>query len=345
MSMQAPRASVLAVALMLAAGCAAGRRGGAGVPDAAGTWEGISRVVLPGGGGPGDTRIERHAWQLAQDGRAVSGYYVVELTMISGDGRPFLCSRTPKFSTLLRFEVRGVVDKGELVLHETGAPRARGTCKPGLHNPERFSGRIAGNVLTVRGAGRQQTLYRRPPDERLSASLAQMSFDEPAAEPGVFPALTQVGVLAGGERRTARLEVTPAKINGYWVWENETRLPNGDLKIEREEWHLQQEGEAVGGFYDRAIEQRSTDGQVYRCNGALDFRVVTRYQVAGLVQGERFVVQEKEFEVLEGGPCDDGRRRLDVYEGEARPGELHLLWGVGRQVLRRSEPELPTQRF
>ena len=54
---------------------------------------------------------------------------------------------------------------------------------------------------------------------------------------------------------------------------------------------------------------------------------------------------ERGFEILEGSPCDDGRRRLDAYQGQAVPGEIRLLWGVGTQILKRSRPNVPTQRF
>src|SRR5262245_11113913 len=88
----------------------------------AGVWEGMSRSLVSEGMGTGDTRIERQAWRLTQNEGTIAGYYVLELTMISGDGRPYLCSREPRFSTLLRFEVRGHIDavKGAIELDEVG---------------------------------------------------------------------------------------------------------------------------------------------------------------------------------------------------------------------------------
>jgi hypothetical protein len=90
-----------------------------------------------------------------------------------------------------------------------------------------------------------------------------------------------------------------------------------DEKVEREEWHLVQEGNTITGYYDRAVHQISTGGHAYRCSAALDFGVTARYQITGEVRGSRVLLQVRNFEILEGSPCDDGRR-LDAYRGQAR---------------------------
>ena len=46
--------------------------------------------------GAGDTRIEKQEWHLTQAGGAISGYYIAALTFVSGDGRPYVCSRQPR---------------------------------------------------------------------------------------------------------------------------------------------------------------------------------------------------------------------------------------------------------
>src|SRR5262245_60138614 len=122
-------------------GCASlkardGQRGRA--VTVAGVWEGVSQSTLEDGAGAGDTRIERQAWRLDQKGDSVSGFYVVELTMISGDGRPYLCSREPRFSTLLRFDVRGKVAGSGVELEEVGDVKAKGPCRPTFRTPSRF---------------------------------------------------------------------------------------------------------------------------------------------------------------------------------------------------------------
>ncbi len=306
----------------------------------AGIWEGFFRSTLDDGTGAGDTRIERQAWRLTQTGGAIAGFYVVELTMISGDGRAYMCSREPRFSTLLRFEVRGRVDKDQIELQEIGEAKSKGPCRPTGRTPARFRADVRGDVLTLSDTERRVTLYRRPPDEAGATDKSLLAFATPDPSwDNQVPAAAQESVQASHSTGT------PANVHGLWVWEHRGTMATGDQKVEREEWHLTQDGTKVSGYYDRIVRQISTDGQAYRCNSALDFRVLTRYQVTGEIQGDRIMLSERGFEILEGGPCDTGRRRLDAYQGHAAAGEIRLLWGVGTQVLRRARPNVPTQRF
>ncbi len=322
--------------LVEGAGCASLRAGRAGkAPDVAGIWEGVSRTTVAEGVGTGDTKLERQAWSLRQKGDRIDGFYVVELTMISGDGRPYLCSGTPRFTTMLRFEIRGRAARDGIDLQEIGDVRARGACRPSFHSPTRYRADLNGDVLTV-GAGDARTvLYRRSRREAGEVAAALLAFERPDQtwQPGhSFPS------LGGGT-------AAPADVRGLWVWEARATLPGGDQKHEREEWHLTQEGDRVTGYYDRAVRQVSTDGNAYRCSNSPEFQVVTRYQVSGEVRGQRLVLFERGFEILERSPCDNGQRRLDSYEGQAAGGELHLEWGVGRQVLRRARVPVPSERF
>jgi hypothetical protein len=298
-----------------------------------GVWEGMSQSTLQDGAGAGDTRIERQAWRLDQKGDTVSGYYVVELTMISGDGRPYLCSREPRFSTLLKFEVRGKVAGDGVELEDVGDVKAKGPCRPTLRSPSRYRAALRGDILTISDGERRMPLYRRTLAQPVTGGL--LAFEE-ALDP--MPASLE-------SPPRGDLSEPPANIEGLWTWEHRGPLPSGDEKVEREEWHLVQEGNTITGYYDRAVHQISTDGHAYRCSAALDFKVTTRYQITGEVRGSRVVLQERNFEIIEGSPCDDGRRRLDAYQGQAGGGEIRLMWGVGTQVLKRARPNVPTQRF
>lgn len=303
--------------------------------NVAGLWEGFFRETIGDGVAAGDTSVERQAWSLEQRGNQITGFYVTELTMVSGDGRPYLCSREPRFQTLLRFEVVGRIQEGGVELQEVGDVLAQGACRPAFSSPRHFRAEVRGDTLVLQEGGKKTQLRRRSSDElaglltfasirdRWTAEPAFPSFEGPAESPGT----------------------APAEVEGLWVWEHRANLPGGDEKVEREEWHLQQEGAHVSGYYDRTIRQMSTDGHTYRCNNALAFRVVTRYQVHGEVRGNQVNLFERAYEILEGSPCDSGQRRLDSYQGEARAGEIHLMWGVGSQVLKRARPNLPTQRF
>ena len=93
-------AGVSVFALAVAAASCAGRKttvaSAASVPsstEVAGIWDGVVRATISEGMGTGDTRIEKQEWHLAQSGGAISGYYIAALTFVSGDGRPYVCSR------------------------------------------------------------------------------------------------------------------------------------------------------------------------------------------------------------------------------------------------------------
>jgi len=122
-------------------------------------------------------------------------------------------------------------------------------------------------------------------------------------------------------------------------------VAGGDEKQEREEWHVTQDGNKLTGYYDRIVHQVSVDGHAYRCSMALDFQISTRYQFSGEVRGNDVKIYESSFEVLTPNGCDNGKRRLDAYEGQVTLDEIRLLWGVGGQILRRPRPDVPTQRF
>jgi hypothetical protein len=328
----------------LTTGCATvGARSSRSQP-LSGVWEGLFRSTLRDGSGSGDTRVERQAWRLTQTGDEVAGFYVVELTMVSGDGRPYLCSREPRFTTLLRFDVRGRMGKTGIEIDEIGDVRAKGNCRPSFRSPNHFRAQLAGDVLTLTDGDRRLALYRRSGAEAAAAAQSLLAFEEVdpswTSEPG-FPSFASARSIT----ETAPVMTATVNLEGLWVWEHRGAMPGGDEKTEREEWHLVQEGSKVSGYYDRAIHQISTDGHAYRCNSAMDFRVVTRYQVNGEVRGNDVVLYEKGFEIVEASPCDDGRRRLDAYQGQAGPGEIRLMWGVGTQVLKRTRPNVPTQRF
>lgn len=304
--------------------------------DVTGTWEGSFEQDTANDGAVPDREIERHTWRLHQVGDRVRGVLFVELTRISRDGRPFVCSGRSQLTAWLTSEVSGHRQGDLMIIAEQRAPHADGQCQPPQRDPARYRARLSGDALVVNNGTHEQRLVRRHNAKpRTSPTTAELALG------GMAPTLALIGPPPSG---SAHNRQSP-KVQGHWAWEQQAQLPNGDMKREREEWHLVQEGNEVLGFYDRTVEQRSTDGRLYRCNGSLDFRTVTRYEVRGSVGAGRFTFAEQGFEILEGGPCDDGRRQLDSYEGEVRDAEIVLSFGVGQQVLRRARPNVPTQSF
>jgi hypothetical protein len=322
------------------------------VEEVSGVWDAMSQTTIQAGLGAGDTKIEKQEWHLRQAGDTISGYYIAALTFVSGDGRPYVCNRQPQFSATQRFDVSGRVKGGVVEIEELEQQLASqaSRCDPGVRQLARYRGRLDGDVLVLTStqarSTQRQTLYRiRNPEAAetlvahasagLGTALGRSAMDRPELslpEPS-------------GPTQTLASTSPPADVSGMWVWEHNGVVPGGDEKQEREEWHVTQDGGKLSGYYDRIVHQVSTDGQAYRCSMALDFQIVTRYQFRGEVSGSRVMIYENSFEVLNPNACDNGKRRLDAYEGQAAADELRLVWGVGGQILRRPRPDVPTQRF
>jgi hypothetical protein len=222
-------------------------------------------------------------------------------------------------------------------------------CDPGMRQLARYRGLLDGDVLTL-VSGRQQTrLYRihdTTPGERLSTEAGQRVTvaardrdrdSDGAATPAARPTLALTP--------NATSSAIDADVSGLWIWEHQGSVPGGDQKQEREEWHVEQNGSKISGYYDRIVHQVSTDGHAYRCSMALEFQIATRYQFSGDISGDEVRIIESSYEVLSPSACDNGKRRLDVYQGKVSTDEIRLVWGVGGQILRRPRPDVPTQRF
>lgn len=339
-----------------AASCAGRHPNPASARDAAasallaGVWDGVNRSTIDDGIGNGDTRIEKQEWHLTQAGDSISGYYIAALTFVSGDGRPYVCSRQPQFQAVQRFDVSGRVSNGMIEIEETTQRASQGRCDPGSRRLARYRGRVQGDVLTLVSGGQRQTLYRnRAPGEREPLDVEMASASAPGAGEAPFPAFADRSDRPDRADRAALPPVasgqSPADVSGTWIWEHRGTVPGGDEKQEREEWHVTQDGGRLTGYYDRVVRQVSIDGHAYRCSMSLDFQIATRYQITGEVRGNQVIIYENSFEVLEPNACDNGKRRLDAYEGQANNEELRLVWGVGGQVLKRPRPDVPTQRF
>jgi hypothetical protein len=306
----------------------------------------VTSSTIDEGAAAGDVRIEKQEWHLSQSGSAIRGYYIAALTYVSGDGRPYVCSRQPQFSALQRFEVAGRVQAGAIEIQEMEQAEnsKENRCDPGMRQLARYRGALDGDVLTL-VSGRQQTrLYRihdtpvggRIPAETPPRLAARERGNDGPATPAARP------VLSPGPGPT---NGSYADVSGLWIWEHQGAVPGGDQKQEREEWHVEQNGSKISGYYDRIVHQVSTDGHAYRCSMALEFQIATRYQFSGDVRGDEVRIFESSYEVLSPSACDNGKRRLDAYKGKASTDEIRLIWGVGGQVLRRPRPDVPTQRF
>src|SRR5687768_6593777 len=93
-------------------------------PQLSGVWDAMNQAIVDDGAGSGDTRIEKQEWHLTQAGSAITGYYVAAVTFVSGDGRPYVCSRRPQFSATQRYDVSGRVRGGMIEIQELGLKSA-----------------------------------------------------------------------------------------------------------------------------------------------------------------------------------------------------------------------------
>jgi hypothetical protein len=318
-------------------------------PQLSGVWDAVTSSTIDEGIAAGDVRIEKQEWHLSQSGSAIRGYYIAALTFVSGDGRPYVCSRQPQFSAFQRFEVAGRVQAGAIEIQEVvqAENSKENRCDPGMRQLARYRGALDGDVLTL-VSGRQQTrLYR------IHASMTATALgDRPAADSSSRLAIRDrdhgegaVAAIAPPPMPTSSPGTANADVSGMWIWEHQGSVPGGDQKQEREEWHVEQNGSKISGYYDRIVHQVSTDGHAYRCSMALEFQIATRYQFSGDVIGEDVRIVESSYEVLSPSACDNGKRRLDIYQGKASTDEIRLIWGMGGQILRRPRPDVPTQRF
>src|SRR5262245_251303 len=79
-----------------------------------------------------------------------------------------------------------------------------------------------------------------------------------------------------GSASTAHARADGGDASGVWDWVFRSTDDQGDLRVEQEEWHLEQRGTRIEGWYDRAVTLMSTDERLFRCNQRLGFTKVTR---------------------------------------------------------------------
>lgn len=150
--------------------------------------------------------------------------------------------------------------------------------------------------------------------------------------------LTGCATSAHRAPRVAAPAASSEDASGVWDWVYRSSDNQGDLRIEQEEWHLEQKGERLDGWYDRSVTLMSVDQRLFRCNQRLGFTKSTRVRVAGQIAGGRVTLHEIGFQATP-GPCDDGARTLVAYRGQLRGSTLALRWGpeAGQILVRRSD--------
>lgn len=161
-------------------------------------------------------------------------------------------------------------------------------------------------------------------------------------------ACSSCGATGAAGRGRAVAAPSPAQTvasdaTGVWDWTFRSTDEQGDLRVEQEEWHLDQRGSHIQGYYDRAVITVSTDERLFRCNQQRGFTKFTRVRVDGEAQADHILLHEVAFEARP-GPCDDGARNLTAYVGVLHGPTLLLKWGpaLGQTLVRREPGATPS---
>ena len=283
--------------------------------DASGVWDWVFRSTDD----QGDMRVEQEEWHLAQRGARIEGYYDRAVTMMSVDERLFRCNQRLGFTKSTRVRVAGQIEGDRVLLREVAFDTKPGPCDDGARNLVAYIGVLRGPTLALRwGPEAGQTLVRRTD--------------------GGHSALAQADGPAQPDVRQASVNQEPtAALGGTWVWELRSIDAEGDERVEREEWHLNETGEGLAGYYDRTVARVRGDGSPFTCNGQQRYETTTRYNISGQRFGDKLTLTETDYRANR-GPCDNALRRLDTYQGHVADADsLILSWGPGNQLLRRKK--------
>ena len=295
----------------------------------------------------GDMRIEKQEWHLSQAGSAIRGYYIAALTFVSGDGRPYVCSRSRSSrrcsASTSRASVRGGRDRDS----RSGQRRRDSEpCDPGSAPLARYSGRLDGDVLTLVSGGSARR------------STASTSRTHGECRPGASRPSDD------DARRRARPQPDGAPARG--------RASRRCRRARRRDRRRQRAvGLGAPGQRPRRRPEAGARGVARQAERLEDLRLLRSDRPPGVDRRPRLPLQHgarvpdrdalpvqrrrqrRRDAHLSRAPsrscrpsaCDNGKRRLDVYQGQASTDEIRLVWGMGGQILRRPRPDVPTQRF
>ena len=356
---------------MITAGCAHGpvRVGAvAGAPSRSvsnaatrpsGQVTGVWDWVLRSNDDQGNLRVEQEEWHLVQRGRAIEGYYDRALTLLSLDDHLFRCNQQLGITKFTRVRVAGSVDGMQVRVQEVGFDARPGPCDDGSRSLNQYTGEVADSTLRLQWSDRlgEQTLLKRP--RAGGPRLAELVGIEQRPPP-------ELGLGSGEAPRTDSGLLHPGvPIHGVFLWDLKTIDAEGDVRVDHEEWHLdEQDAPAeprsatieedvpaslsvptaptahstaqLKGYYVRTVK-RSRDGGVYLCNGLSSQETSVRFEISGHRTAAALVLVETSYHA-DHSRCENGLRRLDTYRGSISDtgNEVVLSWESGNQVLRRA---------
>ncbi len=124
---------------------------------------------------------------------------------------------------------------------------------------------------------------------------------------------------------------------GIWDWRLEMITENEDFRVERETWILRKAGDnKVTGSYWRKVTVISRDGKPFECNNERRYDLEAEFKVEGILRNGIVSFREKAVRIKP-GPCEQGQRNLDKYQGRLAKNQLVLNWGSTKQSLERRD--------
>jgi hypothetical protein len=237
--------------------------------------------------------------------------------MRSLDDRLFRCNQKIHFSKFTRVKIAGRIEGSHVILREVSFEAKPGPCDDGARNLVEYRGVISGPHLALRWGQEsgQQTLVRR-------------------VDPGRTPLVEFANWSESPNTAQKKTPGVSAPVSGTWEWELRSIDAEGDERLEREEWHIEEGSEGIRGYYDRTVRRVRGEG-MHECNKKDRYETSTRYTVVGQRFGEHVTLTEIDYK-SEKSPCDNALRRLDSYRGAVSDADsLVLSWGQGSQLLRR----------
>ena len=156
----------------------------------------------------------------------------------------------------------------------------------------------------------------------------------------LFVSLEMGGGCATRGAAVVRISGQPSAVPIAGVWQGTVRetvtkgLAAGDSREEQQEWHLDQVGRTVSGYYLATLTYTSGDGRPYLCNREPQFSALARIEVSGQLRGDSIDLTEIAFHNT-AGRCTVEARALVRYRATVVGDVLTLVSARTKRKLRR----------
>lgn len=258
----------------------------------------------------GTTRVEDEQWRFRPGPTPTQlvGRYVRTVEVRSDDRVPFQCNQRPWYRQRAVYDVIVDITPTAFGIRETDYRAEPSPCDHGFRHTGDYGAELAGDRLTLRWAGGQQTLLQ--VDDRI-AELPEDPWPAPAPQP-----------------------------TGTWRWDATSYDDDGNLRDETEWWQVTRRTETkLDATYRRRVTVRSPDGKPIVCANAASWSYDDAFVLDGQKEEEHWHFYELASDPGD-HPClrTSPHRALDEATAEQIGDYLILEWrGKRRQILYRPE--------